>query len=151
MNPYVLRPVEADDLAAVVKIEQGSHQHPWSRHLFERELANPLSRLWVVVAKEEIVGYLCVWVVADEAEIHNIATACHWQRRGVASFLMGELFHHVRDEGVERILLEVRVSNQAAIQLYQRWGFETSSCRKGYYQDGEDALLMHCDLAVSSS
>ncbi|WP_321531080.1 ribosomal protein S18-alanine N-acetyltransferase [uncultured Desulfuromonas sp.] len=151
MTPYALRPMVADDLTAVVTIERGCHQHPWNGHLFERELTNPVSRMSVVVAKEEIVGYLCVWVVAGEAEIHNIATACHWQRRGVASFVMEVLFRQLREEGIERLLLEVRVSNLAAIELYQRWGFETSCRRKGYYQDGEDALLMHCDLSVSSS
>ena len=122
MQPYALRPLEADDLAAVVAIEQGCHRHPWSRHLFERELDNPVSRLSVAVCGSEIVGYLCVW-----------------------------MFRQLRDEGVTRVLLEVRASNQPAIQLYQRWGFQLSSQRKGYYQDGEDALLMHCDLSVSSS
>ncbi|EAT14312.1 ribosomal protein S18-alanine N-acetyltransferase [Desulfuromonas acetoxidans] len=151
MTCYVLRPMVADDLAAVVTIERGCHQHPWTSHLFERELANPLSRMTVVVVEEEIVGYLCVWIVAGEAEIHNIATARHWQRRGVASFVMEALFRQLREEGIGRLLLEVRASNLAALELYQRWGFETSCRRNGYYQDGEDALLMHCELSISSS
>jgi len=150
MESYVLRPMAGDDLPAVVAIEQGSHQHPWSRHLFERELENPLARLLVALSGGEIVGYLCVWLVAGEAEIHNVATAAHFQRRGVGTFLMRELFNLLHDENIERILLEVRASNVAAIRLYQQWGFETSSRRKGYYQDGEDALLMHCDLSLSS-
>ena len=139
----------AADLCAVVNIEQGSHQHPWSRPLFERELDNPLSTLFVALDGDVIVGYLCVWLVAGEAEIHNVATDVQHQRRGVGTFLLNEVFQWLRTEGVERVLLEVRASNVAAIQLYQRWGFETSSCRKGYYQDGEDALLMHRDLAES--
>lgn len=145
---FTLREMVVADLPNVVEIERHSHLHPWSYALFERELDNSVSRLIVCELDGEIVGYLCVWEVAGEVEIHNVATARHWQRRGVGAFLLNNLLSDLVVRQVATVFLEVRPSNLAAITLYEKFGFQVSNCRRGYYHDGEDALLMSCQLPV---
>ena len=143
---FSLRDMVHADLPQVVEIEQQSHLHPWTRSLFERELENSVSRLIVCEAAGEIVGYLCVWEVAGDVEIHNVATVCHWQRRGVGAYLLKSLLSDLIARQISAVFLEVRRSNVAAIALYEKFGFHVSNCRRGYYHDGEDALLMSCPL-----
>ena len=146
MAVYTLRTMVAADLPAVLAIEERSHLHPWSAALFSRELENPLSTLLVAETDARIVGYLCVWLVAGEAEIHNVATDLRWQRQGVGRFLMTALAKWLVEQRAEGVFLEVRAGNQAANRLYERCGFVCTARRTGYYHDGEDALLMACTV-----
>lgn len=132
----------ASDLVQVVAIEQSCYPQPWSMALFQRELDNPLAQLLVCVGHDQVVGYLCVWNVAGEVEIHNVATAPDWQRKGVAARLMAALWSYIDEQRIDRAFLEVRCTNQAAIKLYEKHLFHVTDQRKGYYVDGEDALLM---------
>lgn len=143
----VLRPMVVADLPKIVEIEQAVHHHPWSQILFERELENAVAWQWVCECAGEIVGYLCVWQVASEIEIHNIATAPNWQRRGIGGHLLHRLIERARRSDVSDLFLEVRQSNRAAVSLYEKFGFKQIDCRRGYYHDGEDALLMSCSLS----
>lgn len=146
MADYAMRMMVAEDLPVVLEIEQHSHRHPWSRALFERELENHLATLLVAEDGGVVVGYLCVWLIAGEAEIHNVATARARQRQGVGSFLMAQLAQLLTTQQIEQVFLEVRVSNLAAIRLYEQCGFSTAARRKVYYHDGEDALVMACSV-----
>lgn len=137
-----LRTMLASDLAQVVAIEQSCYPHPWSVELFQRELDNPLAKLLVCCCQQEVLGYLCLWNIAGEVEIHNVATSPHWQRRGVAAFLMDAVTSYMVQHQVDRAFLEVRCGNETAISLYRKHLFRVTDRRKEYYSDGEDALLM---------
>jgi ribosomal-protein-alanine N-acetyltransferase len=78
----------------------------------------------------------------DDAEILNIETLPNHRRQGLAESLLLEAINWAASNRRSHIWLEVRVSNQAAIQLYQKLDFATVSTRKHYYADGEDALVM---------
>jgi len=142
----LIRPMQRTDLPEVVAIEALCHDHPWSEALFLRELENPLARIDIGERGGRIAGFLCSWTVAGEVEIHDVATAPSFRRQGVAAALLEHLLARGRDEGAARVVLEVRVGNVSAIALYRRFGFRGTARRKGYYPDGEDALLMELSL-----
>jgi len=110
--------------------------------MFQSELDNPLAHIDLLWLNGSLAGYLCSWQVCRELSIHNIATTPAMRRRGVARTLLEATLHRHRRTGLDRALLEVRVSNRAAIELYRSFGFRSIDCRKSYYRDGEDALVM---------
>lgn len=139
------------DLEEVLEIEKKAFPSPWSRDLFVRELNNRASTLFVTTEGFEgmarLIGYICFWVVADEAHILNLAVHPSYRRLNTASILLLHTLAHCRDQGVVHIFLEVRKSNQPAQSLYRKFGFMNNSIRKGYYNDTrEDALIMTLDL-----
>ncbi len=139
---YLLRQMVIEDLAQVVQLEQACYPQPWSQELFCAELDNTLSTITVCLWQEQIVGYLCYWDIAQEIEIHNVATSPAFQGRGVGSHLMTALFAYATQQQIDTIFLEVRRGNIAAIRLYEKFVFQITGCRKQYYADGEDGLLM---------
>lgn len=144
-----IRPFCSDDLPRILAIERQCHAYPWSEEIFRDEIANAQSRIWVCVEKEEIAGFLCWWTVCGEIEIQNVATALRYRRKGVGRCLVAAVLAAARAEGITRVLLEARVSNLAAINLYREFGFTDCGIRRCYYPDGEDALLMELLLPVA--
>lgn len=138
----MIRPMTEADLDQVLAIEQLCHGMPWSRSMFQQELENPLSRIDLLWMDGCLAGFLCSWRVCRELSILNIATTPAMRRRGVARALLEEALQRNLRAGLDRALLEVRVSNQGAIALYRSFGFRQIDCRRNYYRDGEDALVM---------
>lgn len=140
------RPMTDADLPQVLVLEQRSQPHPWTEVLFRRELENPHAAIDLALAAERPVGYVVSWLVAGELEIQNVVTDPDWRRRGVAKALLERLVADAVTRGAERALLEVRSSNVGAIALYAGFGFVVDGQRRGYYSDGEDAVLMSLPL-----
>jgi ribosomal-protein-alanine N-acetyltransferase len=142
-----LRRVEASDLDAVLEIERASYRTPWSRAMFAAELAKPGSlTLGAYLEGGELVGYAVVSRYVDAWHVMNVAVAPAFRRRGIARLLLERLFELTESDPRRGYTLEVRVSNAAAIRLYERLGFERRGTRRGYYTDnGEDALIMWRD------
>jgi ribosomal-protein-alanine N-acetyltransferase len=151
-----IEPMRLDDLEEVLTIERASFPHPWSRQAFVYELReNRVARLWVVRAEAEaeppVVGYLCLWFIADEVHVTNLAVHPAHRQRGIGRYLLGSLLELYRQEGARRAALEVRPSNDSARRLYEAFGFRQVGLRKGYYFDtGEDAVLMEASLAPAA-
>ena len=151
----VLRSGGLEDVDAILDIEQQAHPTPWSREIFERELALDWSHLWLVVEPgeggdeegDETVAFLIFWTVHDEIHILNVAVTPSRRRQGIATDLIAALVTAGRQRAYAFITLEVRETNTAAIELYRQMGFETMGEREEYYADtGEAALLMQCML-----
>jgi ribosomal-protein-alanine N-acetyltransferase len=97
-------------------------------------------------SSEKLIGYICFWVVFEEFRLMTLAVESEWRRRGIARGLMKEALSWAIAAGARRALLEVRASNQAAIQLYERGGFRTIAVRERYYTNPvENALIMAMD------
>ena len=139
------------DLPDVLIIERASFSMPWSRGAFLYEIEqNQVARCWVGREDGRIVGYICLWDVADELHVTNVAVHPDWRRRGIARALLESVFGHARAVGSRMVLLEVRPSNTEAIALYDSFGFRAVGRRRGYYYDtGEDALVMETDLQAA--
>jgi ribosomal-protein-alanine N-acetyltransferase len=145
---YRLRRLVLDDLDAVEPIERVSYPTPWSRGMFVTELTKPSSRSLAAVVAEtgELAGYLILSRYVDAWHVMNVAVAPEHRRRGVASALLRRLFAETGVDAQRGYTLEVRVSNEAAIALYERFGFRSSGLRPGYYTDNrEDAIIMWRD------
>jgi len=90
-----------------------------------------------------VVGYSGMWVILDEGHITNVAVHPEHRGKQIAESLLLELIKAGVVRGVRRVTLEVRPSNRAALNLYNRLGFVSAGRRKGYYSDtGEDAIIM---------
>ncbi len=142
--------MRSGDLDEVLAIERVSFTMPWSRGAFLYEIEqNRVAHCHVVRDGETIVGYLCVWEIADEIHVTNIAVHPAHRRRGIARDLLTGLIADARARDLRMVVLEVRPSNQHAIALYESFGFRVTGRRRGYYYDtGEDALVMETRLAT---
>jgi [ribosomal protein S18]-alanine N-acetyltransferase len=136
------------DLGAVIAIEDSIYPHPWTRGNFSDSLVAGY-HCWIVECGGEIAGYAVVMVAAGEAHLLNLSVAAPWQRRGIGREALAFVLKLARDYGAEKILLEVRPSNQAAITLYASAGFAEIAQRRSYYPAGdsrEDAVVMQLQL-----
>ena len=140
------RKLKLRDLNAIEEIERASYPTPWSRSMFAGELAKPSSvslGAFDVDAGDRLVGYLIISRYVDAWHVMNIAVAPTHRRRGIARGLMERLFELTARDARRGYTLEVRVSNDGAIQLYEALGFRARGIRRGYYTDNrEDALIM---------
>jgi ribosomal-protein-alanine N-acetyltransferase len=116
--------------------------------MYEHDLtSNKFSRFYVIKHNEtgELAAYIGNWFIYDEAHVGTIATKRELRGMRFAEQLLAYTALQALNEGQEYIVLEVRTSNEAAIRLYARLGFEQVGIRRGYYTDTqEDALLMTC-------
>lgn len=137
------------DLDAVLSIERASFSMPWSRGAFLYEMEqNQVARCFVVRDDDRVAGYVCLWEVADELHITNIAVHPDLRRRGIARTLLARVLDDARQRSLRLVVLEVRPSNAEALALYESFGFRVVGRRRGYYYDtGEDALVMEASLA----
>jgi len=142
-----VRRLTLSDLGDIERIEQRVYPTPWSRSMFAGELAKPASvSLGAFAQDDRLVGYLIVSRYVDAWHIMNLAVETECRRAGVASTLLDRLFDLTAGDARRGYTLEVRVSNRAAIALYEGFGFEASGLRRGYYTDNrEDALIMWKD------
>jgi ribosomal-protein-alanine N-acetyltransferase len=141
-----IRVLELSDLSAIEAIEQQAYPTPWSRSMFASELAKPTSICLGAFEGQELVGYVINSRYVDAWHVMNVAVDPEHQRRGVATALLERLFELTHDDERRGYTLEVRVSNEDAIGLYEKLGFESRGIRRGYYTDNrEDALIMWRD------
>ena len=142
-----IRDLSTRDLGAIERIERRSYATPWSRSMFASELAKPTSIcVGAFSAEGLLVGYLIISRYVDAWHVMNIAVAPSHRRRGIARGLMERLFELTARDARRGYTLEVRVSNDGAIQLYEALGFRARGIRRGYYTDNrEDALIMWRD------
>ena len=147
---FVLRPMEAADLADVAALERASFADPWSEALFRDELERPESRRWLVAEAEgALAGYAGIWLTDDEidgvpvAHLLNVAVRADMRRRGLGRRLVHAAMDAAAGSGRPCLTLEVRAGNAAARDLYASCGMEVLGLRTGYYAEtGEDAVIM---------
>jgi ribosomal-protein-alanine N-acetyltransferase len=115
--------------------------------MFAGELAKQSSlSIAAVTPDERLVGYLVLSRYVDAWHVMNVAVDPEHRRHGIATAMLGQLFEVTRDDAERGYTLEVRVSNLAAIALYESFGFVSRGVRRGYYTDNrEDAVIMWRD------
>lgn len=141
----MIREATTDDVAGIVAIERGCFgTEPWSEVLVADAVAGARH---VVLVTDGHDGYALISLAGDVADLDRIAVLPSSRGRGLARHLLDAQVDRARDLGAERMLLEVRADNAAAIGLYESVGFDTISTRRGYYPGGMDALVMELAIA----
>jgi [ribosomal protein S18]-alanine N-acetyltransferase len=140
-------------LRRVLAIEGRVYPRPWSASLFLAELSQRSARSYIVARHgTEVVGYAGMMFTGAEAHVTNIAVDPDFHGYKVGSRLLVALITEALTRGVETISLEVRVSNRVAQSMYEKFGFEATGVRKGYYiETNEDALVMVVENANSAN
>lgn len=144
----MIRKMTAEDIAEAVMIEKSIFSKPWSEKSFRDALASEDNIYLAEIQEGKVVGYCGIWTSFDTADLCNMAVLPECRRKGIADRLLEEAVSIAGEKAVERIVLEVRESNEAAIRLYQKHNFRKIGVRRGYYTvPKEDAVLMECILS----
>ena len=132
-----------EDIPAVAGLERICFSSPWSKNALLEELHNPQAHFLVSETDGSVVGYIGALEICSECYITNICVLPEMRRRGIASALLNAAENGARERGCEFISLEVRVSNRAAIELYEKNGYNALGERKGFYASPvENAYIM---------
>ncbi len=134
--------LDSNYLEQILGLEACFSGESWNKIQIENELNNPVAELYGLVENNQLLAYCAIRKIVDEAELLKVVTAKAFQRRGLAQKLLITAFEKLNT--VEKIYLEVRETNSAAIQLYGKLGFVNAGCRKNFYNNPiADALIMH--------
>lgn len=131
-----------EDIPQITQIEQECFSAAWDASALYSAFA--LSGACGVAAFEDgaLVGYVCGSVLFEDAEIFRVAVCPPYRKKGLGTALTEAFCERAAKRGAERVFLEVRVCNAAAIALYKKCGFENNRLRKKYYENGDDGLEM---------
>jgi [ribosomal protein S18]-alanine N-acetyltransferase len=141
---FQLRPMQLEDLDAIMQIEPKIYSHPWSRGNFADSL-NAGHSAWVLTLQGELIGYTLMLLVLDEAQLLNISVSKQYQKQGWGRVMLEHMIAKAKHHKATNMFLEVRPSNVDAIALYENMGFNEMAIRRKYYPSHngrEDAVLM---------
>ena len=133
------------DLDQVMALERAIFPNPWRRSFFLSDINRPQGLSIVAEDEEVILGYAVAWGT-EETHLANLAVADFERRKGVGGKLLDEVIAFARRSRANSIYLEVRVSNTIARKFYAERGFVPTYLRKGYYENGEDAVIMEREM-----
>jgi ribosomal-protein-alanine N-acetyltransferase len=142
----VIRPIDLADLDGIVALEQDAHLSPWSRNHFVSSI-NAGYLCWCIEqTAQTICAYTVLMPVVDELHLLNLTVAPAFRRQGYAHYLLDTACEFARQNHFEKLFLEVRASNMAALSLYRQYGFQEIGQRPGYYphptEERETAIVM---------
>ncbi|MCU6433514.1 ribosomal protein S18-alanine N-acetyltransferase [Undibacterium sp. Jales W-56] len=139
-----------EDVDAILAIEERVYTHPWTRGNFLDSLYSAYHFTGLRDADQVLIGYFILMPVVDEMHLLNLAVDAAHQGKGYARILLERMIVFCREKECQTILLEVRISNQRAVDVYRQFGFKEIGRRKGYYpaadQTREDAIVMRFEL-----
>ena len=140
-----------EHLPTVAELERQCFPEPWSEHALELFLEENAVAMVSVTDDGTVLGYGSMLFVPDEGQLVNLAVLSTARRQGIGKQILSSLIEEAKSRGTKTIALEVRVSNAAAIALYERLGFRSVGIRKRFYRRPvEDAAVMICDLSQKS-
>jgi len=144
MQQIQIQPLTKPYLEQVVKLDRACFGGLWTKGAYEREIDSPNSLLLALLTPEDqLIGLGCFWAIVEEAHITLLGIDPDYRRQGLGELLLCQLLEAAIAWPLERATLEVRVSNEAAIALYQKLGFAIAGRRKDYYPTPpEDALIL---------
>jgi ribosomal-protein-alanine N-acetyltransferase len=139
-----IRSLRPEDVNAVVAIETDAFSAPWKNETFMGLIGRDTVELLVMTHEVDgVIGYAVLWCILDQGELANLAVAPTHRGEGLGALLLHRVVDAARHRGVEKLFLEVRASNEAALALYSGFGFVEVGQRKGYYESPkEDARVM---------
>ena len=144
---FSIRKMRREDVVEVAELERKIFPDAWSENALLETWKQRQTMLLIALEDRKIIGYLILYFVLEDGEIARIAVADEYRRKGVAGKMLRELALLCRENGVNRLMLDVRESNEPAKAFYVRQGFEVDGIRKDYYTNPvENAVLMSVPL-----
>ncbi len=144
----LIRKMTVEDVPVVAQLDRMSFSLPWPEHAFYYEVKdNSAARCFVAETEDgKVVGMVISWIILDELHIATLAVHPDYRRQGIGERILTEAVQDGYQAGTRYALLEVRAGNEAAQNLYRKFGFKVAGKRPKYYKDnGEDAILMNLD------
>lgn len=145
MNEIQISKMTLDDFAEIRDVIISDFDDFWNTNTLEQELKMDNSYYLIAKLDDEIVGFVGMKCVLDEADIMNIVTKKNKRNLGIGYSLLTELINVAKEKGIKILTLEVNESNNSAIHLYKKIGFKEISIRKNYYNT-DNALIMQLSL-----
>ena len=143
MAQIIIKPMTPEDVEQVHEIEEVCFSIPWSLENFQNIFRYKENYYLTAWDEDKIVGFIGLMAVAGEGDITNVAVLPSYRKQGIGDCLVSSMIALAKEKEISRIMLEVRASNEAAIHLYEKYGFEFLCIRKNYYQKpDEDANIM---------
>ena len=134
-----IREMRFSDIPTVIEQEIKVFGHSLGNYLKDNQ--NDMHKFFVICDKD-IFGYIGLWHVDNVAQILNFYILEEYQNKGYGTMLLNYAFSYLREKEIDTITLEVRESNQKALNLYEKKGFKKATIRRHYYENGEDAILL---------
>jgi len=139
----IIREMVESDLPDICLIEREIFSDPWSEEDFHNSFTAQNNGYLVAEVTGRIVGYCGYWGIVGEGYIYNVAVKKEFRKHQIGYLMLKEMIKQASDRGITAFTLEVRCSNEAAIRLYERLGFERAGLRKDFYsKPKEDAVIM---------
>lgn len=142
-----IRRMRQDDVPFVAELEKQTFTDAWSENALLETLAQKQTILLTAFEDKKLIGYVILYYVLEEGEIARIAVSPEHRRQGVGARLLLELESLCMDNGISKLLLDVRESNTSAYAFYEDHGFVKDGIRKNFYTEPkENAILMSCEI-----
>lgn len=142
-NKIEFEAMNMSHISSIAEIERQCFSKPWSENAIAAELSNDTAYFYVAKAGGETVGYIGMHCAADECYVANVGVAQNYRGEGIGSSLVNYAIERAREMKMSFISLEVRPSNETAVKIYERFGFERVGLRKNFYSEPkEDGLIM---------
>ena len=148
MQKLEIKPATAEDIEEILVLDCLCFMGIWTREAYLREIESPNSSLlllWLTEARSspKTIGIGCLWSIVEEAHITLLGIDPQYHRQGLGMLLLHSLLKDALHRNLERATLEVKVTNEPALNLYEKFGFEVAGKRKNYYtKTGEDAFIL---------
>jgi ribosomal-protein-alanine N-acetyltransferase len=143
VNSITLQTIDNSLLPQVLELDLICFGGLWTLEGYQREIDSPNSELIAIALNDQLIGYGCFWEIVDEAHITIIGVHPDYQRQGLGKLILLALLDRACQRQMKHATLEVRISNQSAVSLYEKFQFKVAGQRKNYYADtGENALIL---------
>ena len=143
-----IKRISENDIETVAALESEIFSDSWSAKSIKETYDNKSALILGAYQNDALIGYVIFYYVLDEGEIARIAVSPSHRRQGVAEEIFAGLLDFCKENSIERILLDVRISNEPAIAFYRKSGFADDGIRKNFYENPkEHALLMSADVS----
>lgn len=138
-----LRRIEQRDLNSILVLEKILYKDPWNEKNFDSELShNDYAYMYVLLENDIVLGYAGFWLSYEYATITKVSINPALQNKGLGYYLFCKIMEIAKELGATSYSLEVRESNFIAQRVYEKYGYQKVGLRKGYYSDGENAIVM---------